>query len=105
MMLWVVLTVTGICTFISLYMAFLGLRVGDNGAFLFMAFGLIFCIPFVATLMNAVSKRKVFFKRVSEQIYGEKIPVSFVPHHFVMTAIIVAGIGILAAVIVPIIFK
>lgn len=102
--IWVVIIVSGICTFFSFYTAFLAFRIGDDGAFLFATFGLIFGFPFVISVIKVLSKRSAFLKRVDEKISGEPKPVSFVPHWFMMAAMIIAGICILAAILIPIFF-
>ncbi len=102
---WAVIIVSGICTFFSFYMAFLAFRIGDDGAFPFAGFGLLFGIPFVISVIKVVSKRSAFLKRVDEKISGEPKPVSFVPHWFMMAAMIITGIGILAAIVIPIFFR
>lgn len=92
---WAVIVVSGICTFISLYMSFLGFRLGDSGAFLFSGFGLLFGGLFVVFVIKLVAKKSPFLKSK---------PVYFVPHRFIMTALIIAGICILAAVLFPVFF-
>jgi hypothetical protein len=98
---WAVIIVSGICTFFSFYMTFLAFRSGDSGAFLFAGFGLFFCIPFVISVINVFSKKSAALKRVDEKISGESKPISFVPHRFMMGALIITGIGILAAIFIP----
>jgi len=102
---WAVIIVLGICTFFSFYMAFLAFRFGDSGAFLFAGFGLFFGIFFVISTIKVVSKRNAFLKRVDERISGEPKPVSFVPHWFMMAILIITGIGIFAAILIPIFFR
>ena len=53
--IWVVIIVSGICTFFSFYTAFLAFRIGDDGAFLFAGFGLIFGFPFVISFIKVLS--------------------------------------------------
>jgi hypothetical protein len=86
-------------------MAFLAFRVGDGGAFLFAGFGLLFGIPFVISVIKAFRKRSAFLEMIDEKISGEPKPVTFVPHWFMMAAVIITGICILAAILIPIIFR
>ena len=102
---WAVIIVSGICTFFSFYVAFLAFRIGDSGVFLFAGFGLLFGIPFVISAIKVVSKRSAFLKRLDEKISGEPRPVSFVPHWFMMAAMIIAAIAILAAILIPLFFR
>ena len=102
---WLVIIVSGICTFFGFYLAFLVFRSGDSSAFLFAGFGLFFGIFFVISVIKVVSKRIAFFKRVDEKISGEPKPVSFVPHWFMMAALIITSIGILAVILIPIFFR
>jgi len=105
MMRWIVIIVCGICTLLSFYMAFLALRAGDGGVFLFSGFGLLFGIPFIASVIQVFRKRSKFLERLDEKISGEAKLQTFVPHWFMMAAVIVTGICILSAIIIPIIVK
>lgn len=98
MLIWILTIVFGLCTFFSLYMAFLGFRLGEGSAFVFVAFGLLFGIPFVLSAIKAVARK------ADEKISGEPKPVRFVPHWFMMAAIIGAGVIILASVLIPLFF-
>ncbi len=97
---WVVIIVSGICTVASFYIAFLAFRTDDSGVFLFAGFGLLFGIPFVVSAIKVFSKRSAALKKIDAKISGEPKPVSFVPHWFMMSALTIAGIVILAAVII-----
>ena len=105
MAIWVVFIVSGICSCFSFSVAFLAFRTGDESAFFFAGIGLLFGILFVISILKVVAKRSTFFKRVDEKISVEPEPVSFVPHWFVMTAIIITSIGILAAILIPMFFR
>ena len=104
MWIWIFVIVFGICAFFSFYVAFLGFRLGDSGAFLFAVFGLLFAIPFLVSVIKTVSGRSKFFKKLDEKISGKPKPVTFVPHWFIMTVLAVAAITILSAIIIPILF-
>ncbi|MFH1125400.1 MAG: hypothetical protein V1758_17225, partial [Pseudomonadota bacterium] len=62
MLTWIFIIVWVICAFFSFYLAFLGFRVGDRGAFLFAAFGVFFGIPLLVSLIKMLSKRSAFFR-------------------------------------------
>jgi len=102
---WAVIIVSGICTFFSFYMTFLAFRSGDSGAFLFSGFGLIFGIFFALSVIKVIAKRSAFLKNVDDKISGEPKPISFVPHRFMMAALIITGIGILAAILIPFLLR
>ena len=97
---WVVITVSGICTLSSFYLTFLAFRTGDSSVFLFAGFGLLFGIPFVVSTIKVFSKRSAVLKKIDEKISGEPKSVSFVPHWFMVSALTIAGIVILAAIII-----
>ena len=96
---WFVIIVSGLCTFLSFYMSFLAYRLGDSSAFLFAGFGLFSGGFFIASVIRIVAKR------TNDKLSREPKPVSFVPHWFMMAAIIIAGIVILAAILIPIFFR
>jgi hypothetical protein len=86
-------------------LAFLAFRVGDGGAFLFAGFGLLFGIPFVISVIRVLRSRSAILKRIDDKISGEPKPVTFVPHWFIVAAVIITGIAILAAILIPIFLK
>ncbi|RJP59280.1 MAG: hypothetical protein C4549_02600 [Deltaproteobacteria bacterium] len=93
--IWIVIIISGICAVFSFYMAFLAFRNGDSSAFLFSSFGLFFGIPFIISLIKAFSKRGA--------LKPEPQPVRFVPHWFMMTAIIVTGLVVIVSILISII--
>lgn len=103
--IWIVIIVMGIFTLLSFYMAFLGLRMGDSGAYFFVASGMFCGIFFILALIKYFSRKSAWVKKVDEKIAGETRPVSFVPHWFIMAAITIAGIAILAAILMPKFFR
>lgn len=105
MMQWFVIIVLGIGTFVGFYMAFLAFQVDDGGAFLFACFGVLFGIPFATLVIRIFSKKIAFLEKIDEKISGEPRPVTFVPHWFVIAAVVVAGAGIVAAVLIPMLFN
>ena len=102
---WVVIIGFGICSFFSFYFAFLAFRAGDGGAFLFAGFGMLFGIPFVMSVIRVLGRRNAFLKGIDEGISGGPKPVTFVRHRFIVMAMIIAGICILATIIIPILFR
>jgi len=101
--IWVVIIIFGLCAVFSFYMAFLAFRNGDSSVFLFASFGLFFGIPFLISVIKALSKRSALFKSIDERITGKPEPVRFVPHWFMMTAIIVTGLVIIVSIAIGII--
>jgi formate hydrogenlyase subunit 3/multisubunit Na+/H+ antiporter MnhD subunit len=105
MAMWAVIIVSGICSFFSFSVAFLAFRAGYNSAALLVGFGLFFAVFFAISFIKVAAKRSPFLKRLDEKLSGEPKQISFVPHWFMMTAIIITGIGILAAILIPIFFR
>jgi len=105
MWIWAFIIVAGVCTFLSLYMSFLAFRLGDGGAFLFFGFGLFFGILFAISVLKVAAGKSAFLKRVDEKMSGKPRPVSFVPHWFIMSALVITAIVILAAIVMPLYFK
>jgi hypothetical protein len=97
--------VSGICTFFCFYMTFLAFRINDNGGFLFLGFGLFWGTIFVISAVKAAATKSAFFKQIDTKISGESKPVVFVPHWFMMLALIITGIAILAAIFIPVFFR
>ncbi len=95
--------VVSICAGFSFYMAFLAYRNNDNSAFLFASFGLFFGIPFLISVIKAFSKRSALLKRMDERISGKPEPIRFVPHWFMMTAIIITGLVVIISILMSII--
>ena len=102
---WAVIIVSGICSFFSFYMSFLAFTLGDNGVFLFAGFGLFAGAFFIVSVIRILAAKSMFMKRINDKMSGEPKPVSFVPHWFIMLALIITGIAILAAILIPIFFR
>jgi hypothetical protein len=105
MWIWAVILVFGICTFLSFYMTFLAFSIGDGGSFLFLSFGMVFGVIFLASVIQVAAKKSAFLRRVDNKISGEPKSAVFVPHRFMMLTLIIAGIGMLAAILIPIFLK
>ncbi|PKN20569.1 MAG: hypothetical protein CVU71_01925 [Deltaproteobacteria bacterium HGW-Deltaproteobacteria-6] len=102
---WAVIIVSGICSLSSFYMSFLAFTLSDNGVFLFAAFGLFAGAFFIASVIRVLAAKSMLMKRINDKISGKPQPVSFVPHRFIMLALIITGIAIVAAIVIPIIFR
>lgn len=89
--------VFGVCAFAGFYMAFVSYRAGDS-PFLFAAFGMLFAIPFVVILIKAASKKSLLINKIFEKMAGKPETARFVPHWFLMTAIIIVLLVVLAAI-------
>jgi hypothetical protein len=105
MWMWIFIALSGMSAFSSFYMALLAFQIGDSGVYFFAGFGALFGILFLILVLKTISKRSEFLKRLDEKISGNPEEVRFVPHSFMMRAIIIAGIGIAAAIVIPIFFK
>jgi hypothetical protein len=103
--IWIVIVVLGICTLGSFYMTFLAAKDGDRaGAWLFASFGLFFGILLSVFGMKAMAKRKTFFKTIDERISGKPEPrAGFVPHWFMMGAIILTVLVIVVSILIKVI--
>ena len=109
---WIGITVTGLCAAFSFYTALVMLEAGDTrgGAWLFGAFGCFFAIPICIAIIKAAAKQIPLFGRIDRALgrglFGtEKPRPPFVPHWQMMTMIVIAIIGILAAIVVPIFIR
>lgn len=98
---WVTIVVSGICTFLGFYLTFLTFNSDGRGVFLFAGFGLFFGIPFIASITKLFPRRNAAAKETVSKGSKESKSTSFVPHWFMMGALTIAGIVILAAIIIP----
>jgi len=103
--LWILAVLLGAGAVSGFYMAFLAFRIGDSGVYLFLVFGLLFGALFFSLLIKAASKRSALHETAEDKISLKPGPVRFVPHMFLMWAIVIAGACIVAAVLIPIIFR
>jgi hypothetical protein len=103
--IWVLTIVLGICAFGSFYMTFLAAKDGDSsGAWLFASFGLLLGTPLFVLGIKALAKRKGFFKTIDERITGKPEPrLGFVPHWFMMGAIILMVLVIVVLILIKVI--
>ena len=87
----------------SLYMVFLALRAGDvNGALLFFGFALLLGLPAAASLRRW--RQECAIDGASENA-EPPAPVRFVPHWFLMGAVILTALAVLAAVVIPLVLR
>lgn len=105
MVRWIAVIAGAICSTLSFYMASLAFSVGDGGVYLFSAFGLFFGALFLAAVIPILASHSVFFRKISEKLSGPPRQVSFVPHWFIMAAIITTVIVILAVILFPVLFR
>lgn len=105
MVRWIAVIAGSICSILSFYMAFIEFSVGDSGVYLFSTFGLFFGGLFLAAVIPIMTSHSGFFRKISERLSGPPRPVSFVPHWFIMAAIITAVVVILAVILVPVLFR
>jgi hypothetical protein len=103
--IWIAIIVLGICTLGSCYMTFLAAKDGDSsGAWLFASFGLLFGILLFSFGIKAIAKRNASFKTIDERISGKPEPrTGFVPHWFMMAAIILTVLVIVVSVLIKVI--
>jgi len=103
--IWIIIILLGISASFSFYMAFLAFQIKEGGVWLFACFGLLFGILFLLSLIKALPAKGRLLKRADEIISGKPEPVRFVPHNFMIWAIIIVGVCILAVIVIPIFFK
>ena len=101
---WVLIIISGLCTFVSFSMAFLALQVGDGGAFLFAGFGVLFGIPFGISLNRVFRKKSAVPGGLDVETAEAPKPVTFVPHRFMLAAVSI-GACLLAALLFAILFR
>jgi hypothetical protein len=87
----------------GLYMVFLALQAGDvSGALLFFGFVLLLGLPAFACLRR-------WNQECSIDSAGENAeppaPVRFVPHWFMMAALILTALAVLAALVIPLVLR
>ena len=102
---WILIIVLGICTLGSFYMTFLAVKDGDSaGAWLFACFGLLFGIPLAIFGIKGMAKKRAFLKNIDERISAKPEPrTSFVPHWFMMGAILLVILLIAVSILISLI--
>ncbi len=103
--IWIAIIALGICTLGSSYMTFLAAKDGDSsGAWLFPSFGLLFGILLFSFGIKAIAKRNASFRTIDERISGKPEPrTGFVPHWFMMAAIILTVLVIVVSILIKVI--
>ena len=87
----------------SLWMVFLALRAGDvSGALLFFGFALLLGLIAFALIRQWRTGCAADADTGNTQ---PPAPVRFVPHRFLMAALIVTALAILAAFVLPLVFR
>jgi len=89
---WLGMVILAALTACCAYLAFLGVREGDrSGPWLFAAFAFLFGIPLLFGILRIAATRNPAIKRLHDKAPGADHPQAtrFVPHWFMMTAIII----------------
>ncbi|MCE5194360.1 MAG: hypothetical protein LLF28_02725 [Nitrospiraceae bacterium] len=99
--------ISGICSTASFYLAYMTIKTGDiSGAWLFISFGLLFCMSPLIIFIRFLARKSRLFESIDKTLSEKPEPrTTFVPHWFIMTMIIAAGVLILAIIITPILFR
>jgi len=101
---WIVMIVSWICTTASFYLVYMSLKAGEGIPWIFIGFGVLFGIPFVISIVKVMAGKGGVFKKIDERFFKKPEPqVTFVPHSFMMTAIIITGLVIIVSIAVGII--
>jgi len=87
----------------SLYMVYLALRSSDvNGALLFFGFVLLLGLPAFACFRRWDTGCAIDAEAENAE---PPAPVRFVPHRFMMAALILTALAVLAAIVVPLVLR
>jgi hypothetical protein len=87
----------------GLYMVFVALRAGDvNGALLFFGFAMLLGLPAVASLRRW---RQECIVDGGGENAEPPAPVRFVPHWFLMGAVILTALAVLTAIVIPFVLR
>lgn len=95
---WLGMVILAALTTCCAYLAFWGMQSGDrSGSWLFVAFAFLFGIPLLFGILRIVSAKNPAIKRLHDRATGADHPqtVRFVPHWFMMTALVVMGLVLL----------
>jgi hypothetical protein len=99
---WLGMVILTALTTCCAYLAFWGMQAGDrSGPWLFVAFSFLFGIPLLFGILRMVSTKIPTIKHLHDKATGadRQRTIRFVPHWFVMTAIIVMGLVLLYGLI------
>lgn len=105
---WLFIIISGIITLACAYLVFMAVQASDSqGAYIFAAFGFLFGLPFIIALLRFLGQKSRVFRYINDMLVGRPEParVTFVPHWFMMTAITVTVIVILAAILLPLLLR
>ncbi len=90
------------CVAASLYLVFSAYLAGEGIPWLFAAFGVLFGIPLFTLSAKLLRGRSMFFRNLDWKLNeGKKSKTIFVPHWFIVTALTVTFVLVLAAIIIP----
>ena len=84
------------------YLALLVIRAGDgSGSWLFGAFGVLFGLPFLVSILRIASVKSSKAKRIYNKVTGADRPdiIRFVPHRFMMISLVIIGLVLLYGVV------
>jgi hypothetical protein len=103
--IWILTIVLGISAVGSFCMTFLAAKDGDSsGAWLFAGFGLLFGIFLFVSGIRGMAKSKAPLKTIDERISDRPGPrPGFVPHWFMMGAIILTVLVIAVSILIKVI--
>ena len=100
--LWLTMGISFAATVCCAYLVFMGIQAGDmSGMWLFAAFGILFVIPRFFGAIRLAGMRNAGLKTLYDKATGadQPQPTRFVPHWFMMTAIVILGIVFLYGII------
>jgi uncharacterized membrane protein YbhN (UPF0104 family) len=103
--IWILTIVLGVSAVGSLCMTFLAAKDGDrSGLWFFGSFGVLFGTLLLVFGIKTMAKRAEFFKTIGEKISGKPEPqTGFVPHWFLMGAIILTVMVIVISILIMVI--
>jgi len=97
-----VIIICGTCVIISFYFVFSEYLAGEGIPWLFAAFGVLFGIPLLTVSAKLFGGRNMFFRNLDWKLNEKKESKTiFVPHWFIVTALTVTCVLVLAAIIIP----
>lgn len=104
MALFIGIVVLAVSTLVCAYLSLLSFQADGDGSVLFPVFSAV-SLAFLISLLQHWWQTRRAGGSESRAKNDLPAPVTFVPHSFLMTAIAVALIAILAAILVPLVFR
>ncbi len=99
MMSWFIAVISGACILFSGLAAYTAYKDSSNSIFLFVAFGFLFAIIWLNSIAKIFTSKKRSNQKEDEKGPDGFRPVRFVPHWFLMGAIIITFVTILVSII------